>query len=586
MPRPADAARVGVRLRPHARAAGLGRGRGRALPEPGRRVDGRARPPDRLPRARGARRGRPSHARAERCRVERARRGRDVPRWAETRSRPRGGSVTAACRSRARDGCARVALRGRCPCRRRSSRSGSTRERMARSRSGPLPPVMAQRLRRRDRRPARDGGRSPSCGCTADRCGARTSGSSCSSPLLEQPRAPPVRVDLAAGLTGGAVDDLVLGEVDALQRLAAARARLSGLAVHVVDAASPSCRAPCALRTGGSPRCPRRAARGSRRTGARPRRGRAGRRARTARAARRGGSRWRTRARCPRSRAGRATGCAAGPRDRARAAERAMSNASSSGSGPRPASSASSPSRRVQPDPHLTAGGALGDDELRPVLERHREHGRAGSLRAGLDERETTCGHQVHDQRRAVIGVEEHALGPPPGTEEPVAGEPGEGRLVGLTDCEVDERGRGDRGACDEGVERLGERLQLGQLGHLREVSPTESCRCLRPAFGRLTARRASRSRFHDISVRRHTFQCLSAAKSCRIRSDFRSGLHFFLDQASTLGTIAPHNGADVTSERLRERGRRRRGQRVTTWGLAVACARPGKGAGVEAREC
>ena len=119
------------------------------------------------------------------------------------------------------------------------------------------------------------------------------------------------------------------------------------------------------------------------------------------------------------------------------------------------------------PTRDLTTRRALGDDELRAVLERHRQHGRAGPLRAGLDEREAPCRHQVHDERRAVVRVEEHALGPPSSAEEPVTGEPGEGRVVGLADREVDERRRADRGACDEGVERLGERLQFGQLGHL-----------------------------------------------------------------------------------------------------------------------
>ena len=70
-----------------------------------------------------------------------------------------------------------------------------------------------------------------------------------------------------------------------------------------------------------------------------------------------------------------------------------------------------------------------------------------------------------------VIGLEEHPLRAPARVHEAVSDEARKGRIVRLPDREVHEHGRGDRGASDEWIERLRERLQLGQLWHLAAVS-------------------------------------------------------------------------------------------------------------------
>ena len=126
---------------------------------------------------------------------------------------------------------------------------------------------------------------------------------------------------------------------------------------------------------------------------------------------------------------------------------------------------------RVQADAHLAARRALGDDEVRPVLERHAQDGTCGALGAGLDERHAPVRHEVHDERRSLIGLEEHPLRAPAGVHEAMSDEARKGRIVRLPDREVHEHGRGDRGASDEWIERLRERLQLGQLWHLAAVS-------------------------------------------------------------------------------------------------------------------
>ena len=155
--------------------------------------------------------------------------------------------------------------------------------------------------------------------------------------LSQQPAHAPVGEHLAAGLAARAVDDPVRLEVDELQRLAAARARLAVVAVDPQQA-------PVVLQR--QHRCPvaRRHSRDAplqhvpdrRREPLAAVRRRAGSRAGTATAARRGGSRPRTRGRCRRSRARRAAACSAGASlGRARRAARRGRTPSSSGSGPR-----------------------------------------------------------------------------------------------------------------------------------------------------------------------------------------------------------------------------------------------------------
>ena len=158
----------------------------------------------------------------------------------------------------------------------------------------------------------------------------------------------------------------------------------------------------------------------------------------------------------------------------------------------------------------------------------------------------------MHDERLPSSDLEEHALRAPPRMQEAVADEPGEGRVVGLADGEVDEHGRADRGACDQRVERLRERLQLGQFRHLPEVSRERAARGPRDPCGP-PSRRAQFAQYFGAAEH---LSAHSRAISALFVATYVPALHFFLDRRPTLGTIAHHTTAQMSrGERLRERG-------------------------------
>ena len=405
---------------------------------------------------------------------------------AELRARGRGARARATASRAQGAGCDD---RGRsCACRRRRS-PGSPRPS-----STPFPamqPLRGRRARRRhvraraalagDGRPhRRRRGRPARAGRARGRARARRDArargrpaSSCASRLLEQARAAAVGVDLAAGLAGRAVDDLVLREVDALQRLAAARARLAGVAVHVVDAGRLLVERHARRRTArnsldalgqlGADRDvqpldllvveplgsrERREPRGVQdlvRVGAAD----AGDRALVAQQA-----------------------CAAGRRASARPRAPRCRSASSSGSGPRPASSASSASCVYRPTRTWRRVARSETTSSEPSSNGDAQHGVPGRFAPGLDEREAAVRHQVDHERAcrrrprracasraAARAVKRWPTSPAKGGSWvlPTAKCTNTGALIGR--------------ACDQRIERLRERLQLGQLRHLREVS-------------------------------------------------------------------------------------------------------------------
>ena len=228
-----------------------------------------------------------------------------------------------------------------------------------------------------------------------------------------------------------------------------------------------------------------------------------------------------------------------------------MSNDASRGSGPRPCELGLERLSRVQPDAHLPSRRALGHDELGAVVEGDAQHRGARTLGPGLDEREPAVRHQMHDERRPVIHLEEHPLGATARVQEAMPDQARERRVMRLADREVHKHGRADRGAGDQGIERLRERLQLGQLRHLAAVSG-ELPHAVRatcnggPLLGPI---------FAQLSVLRNTFRRIPERfLACLWPLMFL--LAFFLDQGSTLGTIAHHTTAQMSrGGRLRERG-------------------------------
>ena len=122
--------------------------------------------------------------------------------------------------------------------------------------------------------------------------------------------------------------------------------------------------------------------------------------------------------------------------------------------------------RRQQPHAHRLARHALAHDELALVLEAHREHGARRALLARLDVGQLARRHEVDREHEVVVGREEQVLAAPLARPSAVAREPRQRRRRRLDHGEVRHRHIAHRRAGDEGVERFGERLELGQLGH------------------------------------------------------------------------------------------------------------------------